>query len=89
MSCVRFRAKANPTPSRTSHNTVIEILWTVLPILILVVIAVPSFKLLFFAERIPKSDMTLKVTGLQWYWHYAYPDQGNSASTARSSMMRI
>jgi cytochrome c oxidase subunit 2 len=58
---------------------VIEILWTVIPIIILMVIAVPSFKLLYFEERIPKSDMTLKVTGIQWYWHYAYPDNGDFA----------
>lgn len=75
--CVRFRAKANPTPSQTSHNTVIEVAWTVIPVLILLVIAVPSFRLLYFQETVPKSDLTLKVTGLQWYWHYAYPDNGN------------
>jgi cytochrome c oxidase subunit II len=75
--CWRFRAKANPIPSRTSHNTVIEVLWTVLPVLILLVIAVPSFKLLYFQETVPKSELTLKVTGLQWYWHYAYPDNGD------------
>jgi len=73
----RFRAKVNPTPSRTTHHTVIEILWTVLPVVILLVIAVPSFKLLYFQETTPKSDLTLKVTGLQWYWHYAYPDNGD------------
>jgi cytochrome c oxidase subunit 2 len=76
--CVRFRAKANPVPTRTAHNTVIEILWTVLPIVILMVIAFPSFKLLYFQERVPAdAALTLKVTGLQWYWHYAYPDNGN------------
>jgi cytochrome c oxidase subunit II len=75
--CVRFRAKANPTPSTTSHNTIIEVLWTMIPVLILLVIAVPSFKLLYFQETVPKSDLTLKVTGLQWYWHYAYPDSGD------------
>ncbi|HVJ53815.1 MAG TPA: cytochrome c oxidase subunit II [Aliidongia sp.] len=75
--CVRFRAKVNPIPSRTSHHTVIEILWTVLPIVILLVIAVPSFKLLYFETTTPKADLTLKVTGLQWYWHYDYPDNGN------------
>jgi cytochrome c oxidase subunit 2 len=75
--CVRFRAKANPTPSRTTHHTVIEIIWTVAPVLILLIIAVPSFKLLYFQEETPKSDLTLKVTGLQWYWHYSYPDNGN------------
>jgi cytochrome c oxidase subunit II len=75
--CVRFRAKAHPTPSQTSHNTLIEIAWTVIPVLILLVIAVPSFRLLYFQETVPKSDLTLKVVGLQWYWHYAYPDNGN------------
>jgi cytochrome c oxidase subunit 2 len=77
--CVRFRASANPNPTRTSHNTIIEIAWTVLPILILAVISVPSFKLLYFQETTPKSELTLKVTGLQWYWHYAYPDNGDFA----------
>jgi cytochrome c oxidase subunit 2 len=74
--CFRFRAKANPIPSTTSHHTVIEILWTVLPIVILLVIVVPSFKLLYFETTTPKADLTLKVTGLQWYWHYDYPDNG-------------
>jgi cytochrome c oxidase subunit 2 len=71
---VRFRASNNPVPSRTSHNTVIEILWTVIPVLILVVIAVPSFRLLYFADKVPEADMTLKVTGHQWFWNYEYPD---------------
>jgi cytochrome c oxidase subunit 2 len=76
--CVRYRASANPTPSRTSHNTVIEIAWTVIPILILLAIAFPSLRLIYFQERVPKdAALTLKVTGLQWYWHYAYPDFGN------------
>ena len=74
---IRFRASKNPVASKTSHNTVIEIAWTVIPILILVVIAFPSFKLLYFQERVPDSPLTLKVTGLQWYWHYTYPDNGN------------
>ena len=74
---VRFNAKANPTPSRTSHNTTIEVLWTVVPIMILVGLAIPSFKLLYFGDRTAKPEMTLKVTGHQWYWTYAYPDQGN------------
>ncbi len=73
----RFNAKANPTPTKTSHNTVLEILWTVVPIIILVGIAIPSFKLLFFTGRVPPdAAMTLKVTGHQWYWSYVYPDQG-------------
>ncbi|MFZ0695422.1 MAG: cytochrome c oxidase subunit II [Alphaproteobacteria bacterium] len=74
---IRFNAKSNPTPSKTSHNTVLEILWTVIPIMILVYIAIPSFKLLFFEGRFPDAQMTLKVTGHQWFWSYAYPDQGN------------
>lgn len=76
---IRFNARANPTPSRTSHNTVIEVLWTVLPILILVAIAIPSFKLLYFTDRHATPDMTLKVTGHQWYWSYEYPDHGQIA----------
>jgi cytochrome c oxidase subunit 2 len=74
---VRFRASVHPVPSRTTHNTLIEILWTVLPVIVLVVMAVPSFKLLYFQEEVPAQAMTLKVTGNQWYWHYAYPDNGN------------
>ncbi len=76
---VRFNAKANPTPTRTTHNTLIEIAWTVVPVLILVAIAVPSFKLLYFQDRTTQPDMTLKVTGHQWYWSYNYPDHGNIA----------
>jgi len=75
--CVKFSAKRNPIPSKTSHNTVIEIAWTVVPVLILLVIAIPSFKLMYFSERVPDSQLTLKVTGLQWYWHYQYPDNGD------------
>jgi cytochrome c oxidase subunit 2 len=70
----RFRASANPTPSQTTHNTLLELMWTALPILILVVIAIPSFKLLYFNDRTQHADLTLKVTGHQWYWSYEYPD---------------
>ena len=73
---VKFNAGANPTPSRTTHNTLIEVAWTLLPVLILVVIAVPSFRLLFLELDIPKADLTIKATGKQWYWSYAYPDNG-------------
>src|ERR1700722_18584830 len=73
----RFNVRANPTPSRTTHNTLIEILWTVLPVLILAVIAVPSFRLLFLELDVPHPDLTIKATGKQWYWSYAYPDNGN------------
>ena len=71
---VRFNAKANPTPSKTTHNTTIEVLWTVVPVLILVAIAVPSFRLLFLQTTIPPADLTVKATGEQWYWRYEYPD---------------
>lgn len=73
---VRYNAKRNPAPSRTSHNTLLEVAWTVVPVIILLVIAVPSFKLLYFMERTPPADMTVKVTGHQWYWEYEYPDHG-------------
>jgi len=71
---VRFNAKANPNPTRTSHNTILEVAWTVLPVVILVVIAVPSFKVLYFMDKTENADMTLKVVGHQWYWEYQYPD---------------
>ena len=74
---VRFRAGANPVPSKTTHNPLIEVIWTVVPVLILAVIAVPSFRLLFFQDTVPDPDMTLRVTGHQWFWTYEYPDNGN------------
>lgn len=73
---VKFSSKANPNPSRTSHNTMIEVIWTVVPILILVVIAIPSFRLLYKQLEIPEYDMTIKATGYQWYWGYEYTDEG-------------
>jgi cytochrome c oxidase subunit 2 len=73
---VKFNARANPVPSRTTHNTLIEVAWTLIPVLILVAIAIPSFKLLFLQLDIPKADLTIKATGKQWYWSYAYPDNG-------------
>jgi cytochrome c oxidase subunit 2 len=73
----RFNAKRNPVPSKTTHNTAIEVVWTAVPIMILVVIAIPSLKLLYFSDRAQNYDMTLKVTGHQWYWSYAYPDHGD------------
>ncbi len=71
---IRFNAKRHPAPSQTTHNTLLELLWTTVPILILVVIAVPSFKLLYYIDRTQHADLTLKVTGHQWYWSYEYPD---------------
>lgn len=74
---VRFNARANPTPSKTSHNTVLEIVWTVIPIAILVFIAVKSIPLHYYMDEAADADMTLKVVGYQWYWHYEYPDHGD------------
>lgn len=74
---VRFSAKNNPVPSKTTHHTLLEVVWTVVPILILVGISVPSLKHLYFADRTPDAEMTLKVTGNQWYWTYTYPDEGD------------
>ena len=73
---IKFNAKTNPVPSKTTHNTLIEVAWMLIPVLILVGIAVPSFRLLFQQLDIPKADLTVKVTGKQWYWSYAYPDNG-------------
>jgi cytochrome c oxidase subunit II len=80
---VKFRASANPTPSTTSHNTLLEVAWTVVPVLILLVIAIPSFRLIYFQDRARDADMTINVQGRQWYWHYSYPDQGDFAYDSR------
>lgn len=76
---VRFHHRRHPVPTHTEHNLLIEILWTVIPVVILVIIAVPSFKLMYYMARVPKDAMTIKITGHQWYWSYAYPDQGGLA----------
>jgi cytochrome c oxidase subunit 2 len=73
---VRFNARANPTPSRTTHNTLLEVAWTIVPVIILVGIAIPSFKLLFYQLNVPAADLTVKATGKQWYWTFSYPDNG-------------
>lgn len=78
-ACWRFRATKNPKPSTVSHNVALEIIWTLIPCLILIVIAIPSFKLLYYMDETPKADMTVKVIGHQWYWSYEYPDHGNFA----------
>jgi cytochrome c oxidase subunit 2 len=75
--CVRFRASANAAPSRRTHNTLLEIAWTAVPVLILVVIAIPSFKLLYYMDRIQDPELTIKAIGHQWYWSYEYPDDGD------------
>jgi cytochrome c oxidase subunit II len=76
---VRFHHRRHPVPTTTSHNTVIEITWTIVPVLILVIIAIPSFKLMYYMDRVHNPGMTIKVTGHQWYWSYEYPDQGGLA----------
>jgi cytochrome c oxidase subunit 2 len=79
----RFHASRNPVATTTTHNTVIEIAWTVLPILILVIIAIPSFRLLYYGDKATDAAFTVKVTGHQWYWSYEYPDQGNFSIDSR------
>lgn len=74
---IRFREKANPVPSKTSHNTLIEVVWTIVPVLILFIIAVPSMKLLYFQDDLQEMDMTVKVVGNTWNWEYSYPDHEN------------
>ena len=80
--CFRYSEKNNKSPSKTVHNTIIEILWTAIPVLILVVISIPSFKLLYKQDVIPEPDLTIKAIGYQWYWGYEYPDHGNFAYEA-------
>lgn len=74
---VRFNSRRNPVPSKASHNTMLEVVWTIVPVIVLIVIAIPSLKLLYHSGRTPQADMTLKVTGHQWYWSYTYPDHGD------------
>lgn len=76
-TCIRFSAKNNPTPSKNTHNTLIEILWTAIPVIILVILSIPSMRTLYFAQKVDDADMTIKVIGNQWYWSYQYPDQNN------------
>ena len=74
---LKFRADRHPTPSRRTHNTLLEVVWTAVPVLILVIIAIPSFRLLYYADVVPDTDMTIKAIGRQWYWSYEYPDHDN------------
>ncbi len=74
---IRYNHKANPEPKQFTHNVFIEVVWTVIPIIILIVIAIPSFKVLYYNDRTENPEMTLKIVGYQWYWNYEYPDQGN------------
>jgi cytochrome c oxidase subunit II len=80
--CFRFRASGNAAPSRRTHNTLLEIAWTAIPVLILVVIAIPSFKLLYYQDVVPDAELTVKAVGHQWYWSYEYPDNGDFAFDA-------
>jgi cytochrome c oxidase subunit 2 len=84
----RFSAKANPVPSRTSHNTMIEVVWTIAPILILVVIAIPSFRLLYKQLDIPEYEMTVKLTGNSWYWDIEYPNEGMDDISLTATMLK-
>ncbi len=74
---VRFNSKVNPVPSKTTHNTMLEVVWTMVPVLILILMAIPSIKILYYADRTADADMTLKIIGNQWYWGYEYPDHGD------------
>ena len=74
---LRFRESRNPVPSRTTHNTLVEVIWTVVPVMILIVIAIPSLRVLYYSDRVEAADMTIKAIGHQWYWSYEYPDHGN------------
>jgi cytochrome c oxidase subunit 2 len=80
---MKFSARANPNPSSTSHNTILEVAWTVVPVLILLVIAIPSFRLIYYQDRARDADLTINVQGRQWYWHYSYPDHGDFAFDSR------
>jgi cytochrome c oxidase subunit 2 len=85
---LRYNSRANPTPTATTHNTVLEVMWTVVPVLILVTIAVPSFRLLYFEEILPPADLTVKAIGKQWFWTYEYPDNGNFTFDAQMTPER-
>lgn len=74
---VRFNAKANPTPSKTTHNTMLEVVWTLVPVILLVIVVIPSMRLLYMADKTSDAEMTLNIKGFQWYWGYQYPDHGD------------
>ena len=88
-ACIRFRASANPNPSKRTHNVTVEILWTLIPCLILIVMAVPSFKILYKQDTIPKADLTIKAIGYQWYWGYEYPDENIIFESYMLSLIHI
>jgi len=74
--CIRFRASKNPVPSKVTHHTMLEIVWTAIPIIILVALSIPSLRILYYMDKAQDADMTLKVVGRQWYWSYEYPEYG-------------
>ena len=78
-TCLRFREKKNPIPSKTTHNSLLETIWIIIPTIIVIIVAIPSIKLIIYQEKIPETEMTLKVIGRQWYWSYEYPDHKNIA----------
>lgn len=80
---VRYNRRANPVAAQFAHNTMIEVAWTALPIIILMIIAIPSMHLLYFGDKVAKPDLTIKVVGHQWYWSYEYPDNGNFTFDSR------
>ena len=84
---IRFREKANPVPSKTSHNTTLEVIWTIVPVLLLMIIVVPSMRLLYFQDTIPEADMTVKATGDTWAWNYAYPDFADNVEEYVSNVL--
>ena len=88
-TCIRFRESKNPNPSKTTHNVAVEVLWTLIPCLILIVMAVPSFKILYNQDTIPKADVTVKAVGYQWYWGYEYPDENIIFESYMLSLIHI
>lgn len=78
-ACFKFSKKNNPTPNRTSHNTALEIIWTLIPFIIVCMMAIPSIKILYYSDQTPETEFTLKIVGRQWYWQYQYPDHDNIA----------
>ena len=86
---IRFREKANPEPSKTTHNTMLEVVWTLVPVIILMILAVPSMKLLYFADVVPEAGLVVKATGNTWNWEYSYPDYEDKVDGYISNIVDI
>ena len=86
---IRFRESANPVPSKTSHNTLIEIVWTIVPVILLLIIAVPSMQLLYFQDRLPETEVTVKAVGNTWHWEYEYPQHDNIDSYVSAPLDKL